>query len=150
MTAIVPMTTAHLDDVCAIESHSFSTPWPMEDILFELRQEHSICLVAMINGKLVGYTIMRHIVNEGHICNIAVHEDYRKKGIGSALLVALIKKAEVMEMMGLTLEVRIGNRAAMALYHKFGFKVEGYRRGYYKNPKEDAAIMWKYVEEVYK
>jgi len=145
MIAIIPMTTAHLDAVCAIESHSFSLPWPMEDIMFELRQEHSISLAAMISGKLVGYATMRHIIDEGHICNIATHEEYRKKGIGSALVEALIKKAKEMEMIGLTLEVRIGNRAAMALYHKFGFKVEGYRRGYYKHPTEDAAIMWKYI-----
>jgi len=147
MITVVPMTPSHLDGVHAIECDSFSDPWPKEDILHEMKAKHAVCFVALEQEKVVGYVTMRHFVNEGHICNIAVDENHRKKGIGGALLTALIKAAEAREMMGLTLEVRIGNRAAMALYHKFGFKVEGYRRGYYSYPKEDAAIMWKYIIE---
>ena len=145
MISVIPMTNAHINAVYDIESHSFSDPWPMEEIIFELNQAHSISLVAIMHDKVAGYVTMRHIVNEGHICNIAVHEDYRKSGVGSALVATLVKTAKFMEMIGITLEVRIGNRAAMALYHKFGFIVEGYRRDYYKDPKEDAAIMWRYL-----
>jgi len=145
MIRVVLMTRAHLKSVHAIECDSFSDPWPVEEILFEMEQEHSIPLVALIGEEVAGYVTMRHFVNEGHICNIAVTENHRKKGVASALVQGLIDAATARNMIGITLEVRIGNRAAMALYHKFGFKVEGYRRGYYSYPKEDAAIMWKYV-----
>ena len=150
MVNVIPMAAAHLDAVHAIECHSFSDPWPKEDILHEIDQRHSICLVALVGKDVAGFITARHIVNEGHICNIAVHEDFRQKGIASALLEALVEVAISREMIGLTLEVRVGNRAAMALYHKYGFVVEGYRRGYYSYPTEDAAIMWKYLYEVHK
>jgi len=146
MITIVPMTKAHAEAVHDIESHSFSDPWPIEDILFELAQAHTISYVAMVQGVVAGFGSMRHIVNEGHISNIATHEDYRKNGVASAIVAALIQSALSMDMIGITLEVRIGNRAAMALYHKYGFVVEGYRRGYYNHPREDAAIMWKYLQ----
>jgi len=142
---VVPMTLSHIDAVYNIECNSFSDPWPKKEIIFELAQEHSICLVALLDSEVAGYVTMRHVVNEGHICNIAVDETHRKKGIATALVQGLVDAATALEMIGITLEVRIGNRAAMALYHKFGFKVEGYRRGYYSYPKEDAAIMWKYL-----
>ena len=150
MITVIPMTPAHIDSVHIIESHSFADPWPKEDILTDLAQPYSISFVALENDLIVGYVSARHIINEGHICNIAVHEDFRQKGIASALLEALIEVAISREMIGLTLEVRVGNRAAMALYHKYGFIVEGYRRGYYSYPTEDAAIMWKYISEVHK
>jgi len=146
MIIVTPMNHTHAQSVHEIESHSFSDPWAISDILFEMNQPHSVSVVAIYDGELAGYASMRHIVNEGHICNIAVHESHRKKGIGSALVDALTAEAVAREMIGITLEVRIGNRAAMALYHKHGFIVEGYRRGYYRYPTEDAAIMWKYIE----
>ena len=145
MITVTAMTPAHLDAVHAIECHSFSDPWPRDEILHEMNQKYSICVVAHTGDEPAGYAFMRHIINEGHICNIAVYEPHRQKGIGSALINALTQEAAAREMIGLTLEVRIGNRAAMALYHKHGFKVEGYRRGFYSYPTEDAAIMWKYL-----
>ena len=147
MISVIPMTPAHADAVHAIECQSFSDPWPRGDILCEINRRHSICLVAFAGEEIAGFAIMRHVINEGHICNIAVLEEHRQKGVGSAIVEALIQEAMSRDMIGLTLEVRIGNRAAMALYHKYGFKVEGYRRGFYKHPTEDAAIMWKYITQ---
>ena len=145
MITITPMTSAHVEAVYTIECQSFSDPWSQREILSEIMREHNIGIVALYESEVVGYAIMRHVVNEGHICNIAVHEDHRKKGIGYAIVQGLIDAAKTRDMIGITLEVRIGNRAAMALYHRHGFKVEAYRRGYYSNPTEDAAIMWKYI-----
>ena len=145
MISIVPMSASHIEAVHAIESHSFSDPWPINEIKFEMEQKHNISIVALMGDEVAGYAMMRHIINEGHICNIAVHEDYRKKGIGSVIVEGLAAIAKAREMIGITLEVRIGNRAAMALYHKHGFIVEGYRQRYYRYPTEDAAIMWKYI-----
>ena len=138
------MTAAHIDAVHAIECLSFSDPWPKKEILSEINRSSAICYVAFVKDKLCGYITARQVANEGHICNLAVHEGFRQKGVGWALLNALIQTAEARKLMGLTLEVRVGNRAAMALYHKHGFKVEGYRKGYYRYPTEDAAVMWKY------
>jgi len=145
MTSITPMTATHIQAVHEIECHSFSDPWSPNEILGEIRQGHTISIVALYNGEVAGYAIMRHIVDEGHICNIAVHEEYRQKGIGSSLVEGLVSAAIAREITALTLEVRIGNRAAMALYHKHGFKVEGYRHDFYRYPTEDAAIMWKHI-----
>jgi len=145
MIKIIPMTATHVDAVYEIECNSFSDPWSTHELSFEMNQNHTICIVALCGNNVAGYAMMRHIIDEGHICNIAVHEDFRQKGVGSAILKGLITAAEVRNMVGLTLEVRIGNRAAMALYHKYGFIVEGYREDYYKDPTEDAAIMWKYL-----
>ena len=145
MIEIIPMTVAHVETVHEIECNSFSDPWSTFELLSEMEQNHTISIVALYGDSVAGYAMMRHIIDEGHICNIAVHEDFRQRGIGSAILNGLITAAKARNMMGLTLEVRIGNRAAMALYHRYGFIVEGYREDYYKDPTEDAAIMWKYI-----
>jgi len=144
MITITKMTATHISQVYEIESHSFSDPWPIEEILWEM--ENAICQVALVDGQVVGYTVMRHIADEGHIINIATHESHRKSGVSSALMEELIAIAKSRDMIGITLEVRIGNRAAMGLYHKYGFTVEGYRRKFYSYPTEDAAIMWKYLK----
>jgi ribosomal-protein-alanine N-acetyltransferase len=88
---------------------------------------------------------MWHVVNEGHITNVAVAPAHRNKHIASALLDAAIAEAEKLEMLGLTLEVRKSNTPALSLYKKFGFKLEGIRKEYYEDNREDALIMWKYL-----
>lgn len=140
------MTLEHLDDVYEIELDSFSIPWEREDFTKELTNNSmAIYIVALIDSKVVGYGGMWHVVNEGHITNIAVAEDYRRRGVGTALLSRMIEIAEEKEMIGLELEVRVGNANAMRLYSKFGFKTEGIRKNYYADTKEDAIIMWKNI-----
>jgi len=146
MITISSMTIDHVNEVCAIEQRVFSTPWSPADILYEEANPDSRCFVALdVNNRVAGYATMRHIIDEGHINNIAVDKPYQQCGIGSLLVEALIKSAQNYEMIGLTLEVRASNQAAIALYHKHGFKTEGYRKNFYSNPKEDALIMWKYL-----
>jgi len=146
MFTLHPMNETHVDEVYAIEQESFSQPWSRKSLLDETRRKNAFCFVALDNaGHVAGYTGMWHIVNEGHINNIAVAESHRRQGVGALLISALIVTANLHKMIGLTLEVRVGNRAAMALYHKFGFVVEGYRKNYYQHPNEDAVIMWKHL-----
>ena len=145
MIAITFATACHAADIHSIEQQSFSAPWSVNSILEEIAHKHSVCLVAHSNNKVVGHISMRHVINEGHISNIAVLPSYRGQGIGSQLLQALTEEAIKREMIGLTLEVRTGNHAAIGLYTKFGFATEGYRKNYYSLPTEDAAIMWKYI-----
>ena len=135
----------HLDEVFIIEKTCFVTPWSKEALAKELSEnETAVYLVALDCDKVVGYAGMWHIVNEGHITNIAVCEDCRKQGVGGKIVEKLIELALEREMIGITLEVRISNIAAQKLYSKYGFKPEGFRKSYYDDTHEDAVIMWKY------
>jgi ribosomal-protein-alanine N-acetyltransferase len=146
MFQITDMTSAHLDEVYQIETRSFAIPWSKSELRKEIEEnKHAVYKAAISpSGELAGYAGLWHIVNEGHITNIAVDSSFRRMGVGSMLVEALIKLAREREMIGLTLEVRTGNAAARGLYEKYGFKPEGIRKRYYADTGEDAIIMWKY------
>jgi len=148
MIIITDMTLAHLDAVYEIETHSFSIPWSKNELRKEITEnKHAIYKVAIMDsGEITGYAGLWHVVNEGHITNIAVDTDFRRMGVGSRLVEGLIAVAQEKEMIGLTLEVRIGNTAAQKLYTKYGFRPEGIRKRYYSDTGEDAVIMWKYFD----
>lgn len=147
MIEIVDMNRFHIDGVLEVENSTFHIPWTRADFEKEIKENNmAVYKVALDDGKPVGYAGMWHIVNEGHITNVAVHEDYRRQGIGERLIDALFDVANDREMIGLTLEVRISNMAAQKLYTKKGFRPEGFRKNYYQDTKEDAVIMWKYFE----
>jgi len=148
MISIVPTTLHYAADISDIESESFNDPWSLSAIKLEIENKHSICFTALQDGKtVVGHVTMRHVINEGYVSNIVVQKQYRRLGVGSLLLDALINEGIKREMIGITLEVRIGNKPAISLYEKYGFMIEGYRKNFYSNPSEDAAIMWKYLYE---
>jgi ribosomal-protein-alanine N-acetyltransferase len=136
----------HLDQVYQIELDSFVIPWTRRDFEKELKNNLAIYIVALENTEVIGYAGMWHVVNEGHIVNVAVKEGKRRRGVGSELIKRLTEIALEKEMMGLTLEVRMSNAAGQRLYHKFGFKAEGIRGRYYSDTGEDAIIMWKYLD----
>ena len=142
---IEAMRANHLQQVYRIEKQSFTTPWRYAFFVDELANPHSISLVARYGYIVAGYVCCRHIVNEGHIGNIAVAQEYRKHGIATALLNRITTIANMREMIGLTLEVATGNIAAQNLYVKHGFVSEGLRKNYYADTNEDAIIMWKYL-----
>ncbi len=136
MFNIIPMTEKYIDDVAHIEESCFHA---------HVEAARNINFVAVDeNGNAVGYAGMWHVVTEGHITNVAVLEQYRGNGIGDMLMEALEKKALELEMIGITLEVRISNYKAQKLYTKHGYKPEGFRKKYYTDTNEDAVIMWKY------
>ena len=146
MFEIIPMTVEHIDGVLAVEEATFSIPWTRKDFEREMTENNlAIYYVAVTDGKIVGYAGMWHVITEGHITNVAVLEDYRKQGIGDALMAQLEQVAMEKEMIGITLEVRISNAPAQHLYHKHGYRVEGLRKNYYPDTHEDAVIMWKYT-----
>ena len=147
MIRIVPTKAEYADDIYEIEQASFSMPWSKRAIEEEILNKHAVCLTALDeNGTVIGHANMRHIINEGHINNIIVAEHHRRKGAASMLVAELIKAAVQKEMIGLTLEVRQSNCAAIRLYEKHGFAAEGVRKSYYSKPTEDAIIMWKHIE----
>ena len=94
-------------------------------------------------GKIVGMCGVKKIFEEGEISNVAVHPDFRGKGISRKMLNILMREAREDGVQAFTLEVRAGNGIAINLYESLGFRTEGVRRGYYDHPKEDGLIMWK-------
>jgi len=140
------MREEHIDQVYRIELDSFSIPWTRRDFENELKSNLAIYIIAADNNEVIGYAGMWHVVNEGHIVNVAVKGERRRRGVGALLIEKLIEIALEKEMIGLTLEVRMSNAAAQRLYFKFGFKAEGIRRRYYADTGEDAVIMWKYLD----
>lgn len=147
MFEILPMTAEHIDQVVKVEEDTFHIPWTKADFEKEINENKMAkYFVAIIDGKVVGYAGLWHVVNEGHVTNVAVLEEYRRLGIGAAFMDKFIELARELEMIGITLEVRISNMAAQKLYTKYGFKPEGFRKKYYQDTGEDAVIMWKYFE----
>ena len=149
MITIAPMGPEHIDEVYAIELSSFAIPWTKAEFYKELYENrYAVYLVALDSSEtpeVLGYAGMWHVVNEGHITNVAVREDARRRGVGGSLIKALIGEGISRGMIGLTLEVRVGNTRAQCLYTKYGFVPEGLRRNYYSDTREDAVIMWKYL-----
>jgi ribosomal-protein-alanine N-acetyltransferase len=97
--------------------------------------------------EIAGYAGLWLLADEAHIVNIAVRPEYRRRGIGEMLLVALIELSLDISASIITLEVRISNRAAQGLYYKYGFTIRGVRKGYYSDNHEDAVIMT--VDDIY-
>mgnify|MGYP001371473216 FL=1 len=136
----------HLDGLMEIEGASFSMPWSRDTFEYEL-EENSLAhyFVALDGDRVIGYGGFWAIVNEAHITNIAVHPDYRRKGVGNLIVNALMLNAIRMGITDLTLEVRRSNLGAKGLYEANGFRVEGTRKGYYQDTGEDALIMWRHL-----
>ena len=127
--------------VAELEKACFADPWSLNSLLVELLNPNAVYLTAMEERTLLGYMGMHHIIDEGHITNLAISPAHRREGTGKLLLETLISRACNSKMALLTLEVRASNTAAINLYGKFGFLSVGLRRGYYQNPVEDALIM---------
>lgn len=141
---IDPMRLRDLGDIMKIEKLSFTTPWSKQAFLSELLDnERAYYLVAKVNNRAVGYIGIWLIAGEGHVTNVAVHPDYRGRGIGNQLLTAIERLAEERGVRRLTLEVRVSNEGAQSLYRKLGYLPAGIRRRYYRDNDEDALIMWK-------
>jgi ribosomal-protein-alanine N-acetyltransferase len=134
-----------LNSIEEIERSSYPTPWSRSMFAGELAKPSSICLgaVEVDTERLVGYLIISRYVDAWHVMNIAVADDYRRRGVATRLMERLFELTSVDGRRGYTLEVRVSNEAAIHLYESLGFKARGVRRGYYTDNREDALIMWK-------
>jgi ribosomal-protein-alanine N-acetyltransferase len=138
------MKDADLPAVQVIEAQSFSNPWSDATFLGEIQNKgisFPMVIVHPADGRVAGYVIYWHIRDEVQINNIAVHPDFRWKGIGEAAMRLVLKEIREKGAVFASLEVRVSNTAAARLYEKLGFKVLGTRKGYYTNPVEDAYVM---------
>ena len=150
MTQVTIRTAAPEDAprIHEIEEMCFQDPWSREAIAFEMGENPlALYVVAEADGEFAGYAGLWQIGEEGHITNVAVRPDLQGKGIATQLVSGLIEEGENRGIEDFTLEVRRGNDAGRALYEKFGFRVEGVRKGYYQKEKEDALIMWRRGED---
>lgn len=139
---VEPMT---LDDVAAvheIERLSFSTPWPAHAFEQELRGNRlARYIVARAGDRVVGFAGLWLMVDEAHVTTFGVHPDWRRQGIGRQLLLNLAELSSAIGARRMTLEVRVSNEAAQALYRGFGFELAGRRARYYTDDGEDALVM---------
>ncbi len=136
-----PMAKRDLAAVEELEVAIFPQPWSASVFRDELRQPRRFYLVAEDEGgSLAGYAGLLWIDHEAHITTIAVAPPFRGRGIGTKLMIRLIEEALGRGARHLTLEVRVSNQAAQALYRRFGLAPVGVRKSYYGN--EDALVMW--------
>lgn len=132
----------HIKDIARLEEVCFSTPWS-EQTITDAYKTGTRFFVAEKSGAVLGYVGISAIIDEGYITNIAVFPEYRKQGVATALLENLFEFAKQNSLSFISLEVRESNTPAISLYEKFGFAVEGKRKGFYAHPTEDALIMTK-------
>lgn len=134
--------------IAEIDKISFSVPWSEKSFEQEIMNNRlAFYIVAEVGDKIVGYAGLWLVDTEGHITNVAVHPEFRRKRIAEALISVLISNTIKNGAVSHTLEVRASNEAAISLYSKFGFKPAGIRRSYYEDNGEDAIIMWR-IEEI--
>ena len=131
-----------LPTVERIERASFDDPWPTLALLQELAPSRlRLPLAAECGGEVVGYLMAWRTPDQLHILNVAVDPDRRRRGIAGALLEAALAVASREGLQEVTLEVRPGNAAALALYRRHGFAAAGLRPGYYADTGEDALVL---------
>lgn len=140
---IVPLRRRHLRRVMRIERQVYPKPWTPGVFQGELAildgTRHYVG--AWVGRTLVGYAGLMRTLDEGHVTNIAVDPEWHRHRVGTRLLCTLAWWARANGCTALTLEVRVSNEAAQAMYRRFGFAPAGIRQRYYENT-EDAIVMW--------
>lgn len=137
---IRPMTRHDIPAVATLEQLIYDTPWSVRVFYDELALENRRYIVAEDADAIVAYGGMLVVENDGHITTLAVDGQARRQRLGTRLMVALIDAALELGVSHVTLEVRMSNEAAQALYQRFGFAPVGLRKNYYSD--EDALVMW--------
>jgi ribosomal-protein-alanine N-acetyltransferase len=143
------MNAEDISIVLEIDRISFPIPWPERSYRFELLENPAAYLLVAESVEdqertVVGYIGFWYIIDEMHISTLAVHTDHRRKGIGDRLLKEVMRRARGMGAELITLEVRESNFAALNMYKKHGFVINGRRKHYYRDNNEDAFVMTRY------
>ena len=143
-----PMEVKDVAEVHRVERSCFSSPWSRSIFIREVTlNDNAIYVVALLNECVVGYAGIWIILDEGHITNVAVDPKFQRQGIGKGLIEELTLHSMKRGVTRMTLEVRVSNKGAQALYGKLGFTPQGIRKEYYLDDKEGALIMWRELGE---
>ena len=137
---LAPLSAATVPGVAAIEQACFSTPWSEQSIREELQNTQATVLTLAVCKEVVGYIGVHIVLDEAYVTNLAVLPAFRRKGYGRQLLEAALQTCEERQCAFLSLEVRVSNEAAKALYASCGFSERGRRKAFYEKPTEDALI----------
>ena len=140
---IRPMERADVNRVHEIECTCFRSPWSKLALMGELRNDvaHYLVMVAE-DGVICGYGGMWVLFEESHVTNVAIMPEYRGKGRGKRLMLAMMRHAVKRGAEKMTLEVRESNTVAQNLYAGLGFEQNGFRPGYYSDTGEGAKLLW--------
>jgi ribosomal-protein-alanine acetyltransferase len=134
-------TVADATAMVAIERLCFGDPWSEESFRETLTSAWTFCLVAQSPRGISGYLVAREIAGTGEVLNLAVAPEFRRRGVGGALLRAGLTALRLRKVDEVFLEVRESNHSAQALYLAHGFRPVGQRSAYYRNPREDALVL---------
>ena len=142
---VVPMAGEHTPKIAELEKLCFSEPWSENALNEELTNPDAVFFTALVGDDIAGYGGMHTPWGDCYIDNIAVFPEYRKMGVGDAIVKALCEKAEELGEF-ISLEVRASNANAISLYGKNGFTKAGVRKNFYSDPREDGLILTKTFE----
>ena len=130
-----------MPEVLEVENHSFEFPWTEEDFIRCLRQRNCIGMVAEFEERVVGFMIYELHKTRLHVLNFAVHREFRRHAVGSAMLQKLISKLSQQRRNRVLLEVRETNLAAQLFFRNCGFRAISVLRDFYEDTPEDAYLM---------
>ena len=137
------MTQDDIEETARLEKLCFSDPWAKENFREELKHRFSIPLVVRSGQTIIGYMCLWHIEDQMEIANFAVSPDFRRRGIGREMMEKVLWEANERGCTSLILSVRESNLPAIGLYTSHGFVERHRRKGYYREPDEDAIVMVK-------
>ena len=141
MIQVVTMAEEHISALAQLEKECFADPWSEKALAEELTNPNAVFRVALIDEEVAGYVGMLHVLDEGDICNVAVFDKFRRRGVATALIQHLVDYAVENPLSFITLEVRESNIGAQKFYETMGFETIGIRKNFYDNPKEHAILM---------
>ena len=134
------LTYGDLPGVLSIERRSFPAPWSLAMFVLEVSKPSGVCLAATVGDRIIGYLVCSRYADVFHLMNVAVDPDLRRRGTAILMVERMLEEAGREQRY--TLEVRVSNHGAIAMYERLGFRRAGRRRRYYSDNGEDAMIMW--------
>ncbi len=139
-----PMRAQDIEEVVRIENDAYPFPWTRGNFLDSLASRYDAWVAREADGRLAGYFLLMHAVDDLHLLNITVRPDLQGQGLGRQLLDKIVSLAGAAGIAAVLLEVRPSNINALAVYRHAGFREIGVRKNYYpagEQAREDAIVM---------